>query len=308
MYGKPDRVDRLVQVVLALVALFSLVMGVFMLADPFAWYDFIGTVKATGPANAHFIRDIGIAYLASGAMIGFAARNPTLRWGSALVGNIWLGAHGILHIYEVMAGICSPDIFWRDAPGVLGPPVAVLAAIAIQFGRQRVSAAPLPRKMFLGFMRKSLGKDAAYLDRIDEAGGYAMECFQHAMVLGPHHYHSSGEMAHMARLGATRAEDCGPCLEITSAFAQGDGMSRERIDAAVAGSPQNEEDALAFDFGAAIAAGDILKSAELGDAIEEHYGSAVRTELSLAAASNRLYPAIKRGLGLASACATPTRS
>ena len=116
MYGKPDALDRLVQVLLALAALFALVFGLFMLADPFGWYQFVDTVKASGPVNAHFIRDIGIAYLVSGALIAFAAANPGLRWGSALVGALWLGAHGVLHIYEVLTGICGPGIFWRDAP------------------------------------------------------------------------------------------------------------------------------------------------------------------------------------------------
>ncbi len=126
MYGKPDALDRLVQALLVLAALFALVFGLFMLADPFGWYQFVDTVKASGPANAHFIRDIGLAYLVSGALIAFAAANPGLRWGSALVGAAWLGAHGVLHIYEVLTGICGPGIFWRDAPGVLGPPLVVL--------------------------------------------------------------------------------------------------------------------------------------------------------------------------------------
>ncbi|TNE34164.1 MAG: hypothetical protein EP350_02450, partial [Alphaproteobacteria bacterium] len=62
MYGKPDSIDRLVQAMLALAALASIANGLFMLADPFGWYDFVDTVKATGPANPHFIKDIGIAF------------------------------------------------------------------------------------------------------------------------------------------------------------------------------------------------------------------------------------------------------
>ena len=44
MYGKPDALDRLVQALLALAALFALVFGLFMLADPFGWYQFVDTV------------------------------------------------------------------------------------------------------------------------------------------------------------------------------------------------------------------------------------------------------------------------
>ncbi|MDH5579941.1 MAG: hypothetical protein OEZ09_15945, partial [Betaproteobacteria bacterium] len=47
MYGKPDSIDRLVQAMLALAALASIANGLFMLTDPFGWYDFVDTVKAT---------------------------------------------------------------------------------------------------------------------------------------------------------------------------------------------------------------------------------------------------------------------
>ncbi len=305
MYGKPDALDRLVQALLALVAIFVLLNGLFMLYDPFGWYNFVGTVKATGPANAHFIRDIGIAYLASGAMIGFAAANPALRWGSALVGNLWLAAHGVLHIYEVLAGICGPDIFWRDAPGVLGPPLLVFIAVVIQLARQRVSPVPLPKRSFVSLMRKMVGEGEPYIDDLSDAGGFAVEKFQHGMVLSGHYCHAPKEAVHMARLGSTRAEDCGPCVEIVRNFALADRMDADRLQNALLGKPDNAEDALAYEFGAAIANGDIMHASELGDEIEAKYGRPVRTELTLAAASGRLFPAVKRGLGYASACTIP---
>ena len=51
--------------------------------------------------------------------------------------------------------------------------------------------------------------------------------------------------------------------------------------------------------------GDILRAAELGEAIEAQHSLPVRTEMTLTAASGRLFPAIKRGLGYASACTIP---
>ena len=305
MYGRPDAIDRLVQVLLALVALLALANGLFMLIDPFGWYDAIGTVKATGPANAHFIKDIGLAYIASAALIGFAAANPALRWGSALAGTLWLGAHGVLHIYEVLSGICSPDIFWRDAPGVLGPPLVALIALAIQITRQRVSPVPLPKGMFVRTMKKMVGDAEPYFDDLSAAGGFAVEKFQHAMILTGHRYHAPKDLVHMARLGSTRAEDCGPCVEIVRDMALADGMTSQRLHNALVGKPDSEEDARAYAFGAAVASGDIVRAAELGEELEERHGRNIRTEMALAAASGRLFPAVKRGLGYASACPIP---
>ena len=249
MYGKPDALDRLVQGLLALVALFAAYNGAFMLVDPFGWYEAVGTVKATGPANAHFIKDIGLAYLGSALLIGFAAANPGLRWGSALVGTLWLGAHGVLHIYEVLAGICAPDIFWRDAPGVLGPPLLAFLAVGIQLKRQRVSPVPLPKRTFVKLMKRIAGEGEPYYQDLSDAGGFAIEKFQHFLVLSGHYYHAPNELVHMARLGSTRAEDCGPCVEIVRAFALADRMSPDRLQNALMGQPESSEDALAYHFG-----------------------------------------------------------
>lgn len=129
--GKPDLLDRLAQGLIALVALFALFNGGFMLADPFGWYQTVGTVKFTGPPNQHFIRDIGLAFLTSGALLAYAVIDPRGRWLAALAASLWLTMHGALHVWEVLTGICAPAVFWQDAPGVLGPPLLVWIAIGI---------------------------------------------------------------------------------------------------------------------------------------------------------------------------------
>lgn len=305
MIGKPDALDRAMQAVIALVALFAIANGLFMLTDPLVWYGSIDTVQATGPANRHFIGDIGLAYIVSGAVLAYAAANLALRWGAALIGVAWLAAHGAFHVYEVSTGICAPDVFWKDVPGVLGPPLLVLIAVAVQLGRQRISPVPLPKKLFLAAMRKMAGEAEPYMDDLDAAGGFATEKFQHAMLLSGHRHHAPAALLHMARLGSTRAEDCGPCVEIVRQFALMDGLDNQRIQNALMGKPDSEEDALAYDFGSAVSSGDVMTAAELGEKIEARYGRKVRTELALGAASGRLFPAIKRGLGYASACTIP---
>ena len=51
MYGKPDALDRLVQALLALAALFALVFGLFMLADPLGWYQFCLLYTSPSPRD-----------------------------------------------------------------------------------------------------------------------------------------------------------------------------------------------------------------------------------------------------------------
>jgi len=135
-----DAPDRLVQLLLLVAAISCIANGAFMLTKPLDWYVFVPTVVTTGPPNPHFIRDIGLAYLGSGAILLYAALDPVRRWRAAVVGGLWLTLHGALHIYEVAAGICGPATFWADAPAVIGQPALVLVALAILAARGRLAS------------------------------------------------------------------------------------------------------------------------------------------------------------------------
>ena len=138
MSAKPDALDRLVQLLLLVAAVTTIANGLFMLVKPLDWYVFVPTVVTTGPPNAHFIRDIGLAYLGSGMILLYAAADPARRWRAMIVGGLWLTLHGLLHIYEVAVGSCGPSTFWADAPAVLGQPALFTSALAIMKFRARI--------------------------------------------------------------------------------------------------------------------------------------------------------------------------
>ena len=298
---KPDLPDRIAQALVLIAGLFALGNGLIMLADPFGWYDLIGTVKATGPANAHFIRDIGLAYLLSAALLGYAAGHLGLRWGAALAGAGWLLAHGLLHVWEVLAGICAPGIFWEEAPGTLGPPMLALVGIGLILARQRIAPFPLPGKLFVRAMDRLSPGETEYLRRIAAMPGQALERFQHFMPAANHRHAASAELYAMVRIGATRAEDCGPCTLIVARRALVDGVPRELVQAALDETLPVGPLAQAYAFGRAVALGHV-EAVALGDLIVAQHGSVVRNELALAVAMVRTYPALKRGMGLAQSC------
>lgn len=303
LMGKPDWLDRLAQILVLAVGLFALLFGAFMIIWPLDWYTLLPTVVATGPPNKHFIRDIGIAYAACGFILLYASINIHMRWLAAFAGALWLSLHGVLHIYEVSVGICTPAAFVADAPGVLGPPLLVFAALAILFARQRVAPIGVPKSIFLKFATEKVDEtDAQYLREIAEAPDGAFEKFKHFMPASIHRYAAPPVLFHVTRMGATMAEDCGPCALTCARWAQVDGLPDDVINRWLAEEKDLPDDeALAFKFGEAIAMqGD--DAFALGDRIEMQFGRDVRLELAMTAALVRSYPAMKRGLGLTKAC------
>ena len=299
--NKPDKYDRIVQVLLGIAALLALLNGGFMLFDPYAWYQAVPTVKFTGPPNQHFIRDIGLAYLTCAAVLAWAAAYPSGRWMAAFVGSLWLSLHGGLHIWEVATGVCAPNVFWRDATGVLGPPLLVWVALGVLLGMQKIVPAGIPKRIFLSFSEKMTSGESDYLREIADAPGHAFEKITHFMPASMHRHDASVDMFHMARIGATLIEDCGPCALTAAHWALDHGVAEDIVNAALAANPPQGDLSLAFAFGQAIAAHSEA-AFSLGDAIEAKFGRSARLELAMTSAIVRSYPAMKRGLGLTRSC------
>jgi hypothetical protein len=100
--------------------------GALMLVMPLSWYGWIPGVADTGPANPHFIRDIGCAYLVSGLSVIWLAQAPFRAWPAALVGGTFLGLHALVHLYDFFTGHESARNFMGDLPLVFLPAVLVI--------------------------------------------------------------------------------------------------------------------------------------------------------------------------------------
>ena len=110
--------------------------AIWMLAGPMHWYtDLPAAVPDTGPFNAHFVRDIGCAFLAVGVALLWAAFDSRKRLPLIAVSAVFLSAHAILHIYDTLRGALPGDHWWLDLPGVYAPAI-ILVVIAIQLARR----------------------------------------------------------------------------------------------------------------------------------------------------------------------------
>jgi hypothetical protein len=105
--------------------------GLSMLAAPADWYAMVPGVAETGPFNAHFVRDIGAAYLVAGATLPWSAVNRAAR-SAALVGAAFLALHALVHLWDAAAGREHAHQLLVDLPSVFLP-----AALAIWIAWRR---------------------------------------------------------------------------------------------------------------------------------------------------------------------------
>ena len=111
------------------------------------------------------------------------------------------------------------------------------------------------------------------------------------------------EAVFVARIAATHAEDCGPCLQTVINYATAARIDPAILRAAVKGdvSSLNERLQTVFRFAEAVVTRDPLCDHER-EKIEQWWGRAASVELALAIASTRVFPTVKRAMGYAQAC------
>ena len=102
-----------------------------MLVDASYWFnELVPGVPNTGPANPHFVRDVGIAFATCGVGFGWAATHLAqareIHWGI----TIFMGGHGLLHVIEIISGILPAEHWRHDLLGVFIPS-AVLITLCI---------------------------------------------------------------------------------------------------------------------------------------------------------------------------------
>jgi hypothetical protein len=100
--------------------------GLWMLLSPEHWYRTIPGVTGTGPANLHFIRDIGCAYVVVGGSLFWLAFRQRQAWAAALAGGVFLTLHALVHLCDAVAGRESGHQFIADVPPVVLPALLVM--------------------------------------------------------------------------------------------------------------------------------------------------------------------------------------
>ncbi len=151
----------------------------------------------------------------------------------------------------------------------------------------------------------ALGAPLDYLRTIGESSNAAVLKMAAFQPLASHRSATPPDVWHLARLAATRVQDCGTCVQVIVNQALGDGVPAPLLRAALAdGSGLEDGQKLALRFGHAVASG--LNARDAVAEVRDWFGAEIQMELALGVATCQVFPILKRGLGQDLACSLVT--
>lgn len=150
---------------------------------------------------------------------------------------------------------------------------------------------------------RRLGVPLDYLRHILRVSLRSFFTFAKIMPISEHRKVLPPEPYYVARMVATRDEDCGTCLQIEVNLARKDGVAEEILRAVLDRAPESLpaglDDIYRFAEGVVGASGE---EDGLRPKIVERWGERGLVELALAIAVARFFPITKRTLGHAKSC------
>lgn len=99
--------------------LIQLATGAALLLVPRVFYDLVPGVAETGPFNSHFARDAGAAFLVAAAGLFWMAADKR-AWPAGAAAAGFLGLHGLIHVWDGLAGREGAEHLIVDLPVLLG--------------------------------------------------------------------------------------------------------------------------------------------------------------------------------------------
>jgi hypothetical protein len=136
--GQSDGLKSMLKVIYLIACILNLINGAWMLLFPESWYvDFPAALPHTGPFNAHFIRDLGVAFLVVGVAFSWSARNIDRSYPVHLALTLFFTGHAIIHLVGIASGQLPPSHWSIDAPGVFVPAL-IMIVLAVPSVRRRL--------------------------------------------------------------------------------------------------------------------------------------------------------------------------
>jgi alkylhydroperoxidase family enzyme len=143
------------------------------------------------------------------------------------------------------------------------------------------------------------GYDSAYLREMLEASPRGFAKLSLLQPLMRHREDAPAAAVAAAKIAATAAADCGPCLELAIRMARRAGLPAPLVDAIVRGdeAAMSDEARLGYAFAGAVVARDAGEAARLRGRIVHLWGRRALVTLATTIATAGIYPSLRYALG-----------
>lgn len=122
------------------IAVINVLTGVHIFITPEFFYNNVPGVQMMGPYNVHFIRDAGLAYAASGIILGLGWQRGD--YAVALAGTLWPCFHALFHLQMWLArGLPVDLVATINLLGIQLPSWAAFATALVLWRRQKAPGA-----------------------------------------------------------------------------------------------------------------------------------------------------------------------
>lgn len=129
----------MLKVIYLVFSVLNLFNGAWMLIFPRSWYtDLPADVEHTGPFNAHFVRDLGVAFLVVGVAFAWSARNIDRSYPLHIGLTLFFCGHALIHLLDIGTGHLPATHWFIDIPGVFLPAL-IMIALAVPAVRHRLA-------------------------------------------------------------------------------------------------------------------------------------------------------------------------
>ncbi|MDX1497503.1 MAG: hypothetical protein R3352_08115 [Salinisphaeraceae bacterium] len=112
-----------------LLALVSTGNALWMLAHAWSWFAWVPGVADTGEPNAHFIHDVGIAYLVCAIGFVWSTRNAARAWPVMAGITLFFAGHALGHVVEILLGQLPHSHWVIDLPLVFLPAILLVVIV-----------------------------------------------------------------------------------------------------------------------------------------------------------------------------------
>ncbi|MBI1239984.1 MAG: hypothetical protein GC199_11660 [Alphaproteobacteria bacterium] len=149
---------------------------------------------------------------------------------------------------------------------------------------------------------RRFGYDATYMHEIADISSRAFRVLWMGTQLSQYREDLPKPLWYIAKIGAARADDCGPCTQLVINMALQDGVDPAMLRHLLADEWHrlSPEEALVASFTKAVISH--TEASEMREDIERRWGKRALVTLAFGIAGSRIYPQMKHVLGHAEAC------